>query len=574
MLRTHKSMAGPPAGQMLRVLVAAVVAVTLLSLPATAAAHDGFGDVSDGGTHSANIHTLDHDGTFEGTLCGDDMFCPGEPLTRAHMAVWLVRVLDDTDPAEVAETRFSDVDGGHPHAAFIERFAELGVTFGCDTGPLRYCPDDNVTRAQMASFLARAFDLTAGEAAGFTDVDTGGVHSAAIDALAATRITHGCDTGPLRYCPRDDVTRAQMASFLIRAQQYATEQDATEPEPPRAPDSLPRCTESYGAGRVRVLAGTTGGGTYDLVAAGEPDACERIKSWFTQAVEAQRRQAADGHFPCEYDGPDDLWAEVAPPPDPAVLVGCWPTLLPDPLTRAKLAEILTDGGSRSEALAYAQGSYILPPNSGEMIEALWGCYHDALAGPSDDWQGSIDRWPTVNFCNGVLSSFGNPIRNLDVSPACAARQYTDGIAEFKERGTAVTETRTAASGNPVPVYAGAFSWSNCDTVADRLLWATDIAAGATFAERCAAVIDTAVHAGQDTAAEAAAVYGLSLEGYIDGLKDTFCAGTVAGLKAHPEFHGPWVATWLPPEGAVCWEKALLNAAAEAVYDRPVRVPLC
>lgn len=198
-----------------------------------------------------------------------------------------------------------------------------------------------------------------------------------------------------------------MASFLARAQQYATERAAIEPEPPRAPDVLPRCTEGYGAGPVRVLAGTTAGGTYSLVAAGEPDACERIKTWFPQALAAQRASAAEGHFPCEYDGPADLWATGDMEPDPAVLVGCWPTLLPDPLERAKLAEILTTGGSRSEALQYAQGSYILPPNSPAMIEALWDCYHDALTGPPDRRQGSIDHWPTVNSCNR-LSAFGNP----------------------------------------------------------------------------------------------------------------------------------------------------------------------
>ena len=574
MVRTRTSMATPPAARALRVLVAAAVAVALLGLPAIAAAHDGFTDVSDGGVHSDAVHTLDHDGIFDGTLCDNDLFCPGEPLTRAHMAVWLVRVLDDTDPATVDETRFSDVAGGHPHAAFIERFAELGVTLGCASGPLRYCPDDHVTRAQMASFLVRAFDLTAGEAAGFVDVGTGGVHRAAIDALAATRITFGCATDPLRYCPRGDVTRAQMASFLVRAQQYATERDAIGPEPPRAPDVLPRCTTSYGAGRVRVLAGTTGGGYYDLVAAGEPDACERIKSWFTQALNNERRKAEEGHYPCEYDGPDDIWIAGDLNPDPAVLVGCWPTVLPDPQTRAQIAEGIALGESRAEALAVAQRASTLPPNSRAMIEALWNCYHDALAGPPDGWQGNIDQWPTVSFCNAGLSNFGNPVRNLGVSPGCAASRYSSRTDEFKEHGTDLAETLPGIS-RPVSVYAGAFSWVGCETRADRLLGANPgVGAGAPFAERCAAIIDAAAQAAQSAAAAAAAVYSLSMGDYIDAMKDMFCAGTAAGLKAHPEFHGPWAADALPPEGSVCFEKALLNAAAQAVYDEPVTVKLC
>ena len=56
-----------------------------------------------------------------------------------------------------------------------------------------------------------------GEPAGFADVEPGGVHSAAIEALFAAGITKGCSAESLRYCPDSPVTRAQMASFLTRA---------------------------------------------------------------------------------------------------------------------------------------------------------------------------------------------------------------------------------------------------------------------------------------------------------------------------------------------------------------------
>ena len=55
--------------------------------------------------------------------------------------------------------------------------------------------------------------------AGFTDVDPDSSHAAGIDALAAAGITVGCATEPLRYCPHSPVTRAQMATFLTRALQ-------------------------------------------------------------------------------------------------------------------------------------------------------------------------------------------------------------------------------------------------------------------------------------------------------------------------------------------------------------------
>ncbi|HEX2370854.1 MAG TPA: S-layer homology domain-containing protein [Acidimicrobiia bacterium] len=94
----------------------------------------------------------------------------------------------------------------------IEWLAGEGITEGCATR--QYCPDDPVTRAQMASFLDRALDLPAASGDQFTD-DEGSVHESAINRLATSGITHGCT--PTSFCPDDPVTRAQMAAFLNRA---------------------------------------------------------------------------------------------------------------------------------------------------------------------------------------------------------------------------------------------------------------------------------------------------------------------------------------------------------------------
>ncbi|MCY4666147.1 MAG: S-layer homology domain-containing protein, partial [Acidimicrobiaceae bacterium] len=187
-----------------------------LAVPSAALAQDGlFADVS-AGVHEPAISALAERGVFEGTLCGDGLFCPGDEIARSTVAVWLVRVLEDAEPPPVEASRFDDVDSAGWEARYIERLAELAVTAGCATDPLRYCPDQPVSRAQMASLLVRAFDLQPAGAAGFADT-TGSVHRADIDALAAARITVGCATGPLRYCPDRPVTRAQMAIFLARA---------------------------------------------------------------------------------------------------------------------------------------------------------------------------------------------------------------------------------------------------------------------------------------------------------------------------------------------------------------------
>ena len=171
----------------------------------------------DAGVHQPSVDALaEHvPGIFDGTGCGQDL-CPNEPLQRWEMAVWLVRVLDRTNPDQQTATRFDDIDKDLWWAPYAERLARLEVTEGCATQPLRFCPDKAVTRGQMATFLARALILQAGSPAGFIDTE-GHTHEAGINALAAAGITAGCETDPPTYCPRRDVTRAQMATFLARA---------------------------------------------------------------------------------------------------------------------------------------------------------------------------------------------------------------------------------------------------------------------------------------------------------------------------------------------------------------------
>lgn len=155
-------------------------------------------------------------GVLDGTGCEPGLFCGGDPVPRWVMAAWLVRVLDGEDPAPISESRFADVDAGRWWAAHADRLAELGITLGCATAPDRYCPDEPVTRAQMASMLTRAFQLDPAGPAGFADTDGSG-HAAAIDALAGAGISRGCSSEPRLFCPDQATSRAQMAVFLERA---------------------------------------------------------------------------------------------------------------------------------------------------------------------------------------------------------------------------------------------------------------------------------------------------------------------------------------------------------------------
>ena len=184
---------------------------------ATVIAQEGlpYTDVNDTSVHYSDIKVLADDGTFDGTDCDPGRFCPDEPLKRWTLAVWLVRILDGDDPPN-ERSRFSDVTGSPWWEGHVERLAQLRITLGCGTGP-RFCPDQSVSRAQMASFLTRAFKLSAAADAGFEDVGAAYYNRADIDALAASGVTLGCHTSRRLFCPDEPTTRAQMASFLHRA---------------------------------------------------------------------------------------------------------------------------------------------------------------------------------------------------------------------------------------------------------------------------------------------------------------------------------------------------------------------
>lgn len=107
---------------------------------------------------------------------------------------------------------FSDVPVGAPFRSDIAWLARHGITTGCT--PTTFCPTAAVTREQMASFLVRTLGLTGSAPDAFTDDETS-VHEADINRLAAAGIAAGCT--PTTFCPKQVVTREQMASFLARA---------------------------------------------------------------------------------------------------------------------------------------------------------------------------------------------------------------------------------------------------------------------------------------------------------------------------------------------------------------------
>ena len=186
---------------------------------------EGFDDVPGDAYFTTPVTDLSTAGVFGGTLC-DEGFCPDEPIDRATMAVWTVRVLDGQNPPRVSESRFDDVDADSFYAPFIERMFQLEVTQGCGDGN-RFCPDRVVTRAEMAVFLSRAYDLADGPDPGFADVPSEAWFAMDVARLTASGITKGCGEGT-NFCPDQDTTRGQMATFLHRAENRG---ETEEPNP-------------------------------------------------------------------------------------------------------------------------------------------------------------------------------------------------------------------------------------------------------------------------------------------------------------------------------------------------------
>lgn len=140
--------------------------------------------------------------------CADTLFCPRAAVLRDQMASFVARA----QGLPATSTDFFSDDWFTSHQPDINRIAAARVTEGC--GPARYCPRETISRAEMASFLARALALPSAGRDYFTD-DEGSIHEDAINRLAAAGITTGCTA--TTYCPTSVVTREQMAAFLHRA---------------------------------------------------------------------------------------------------------------------------------------------------------------------------------------------------------------------------------------------------------------------------------------------------------------------------------------------------------------------
>ena len=115
---------------------------------------------------------------------------------------------------------FQDVPADSIFHEFIGKLSAAGITIGCTSDGMFFCPDLIVTRDQIAAFILRSlgeFNPPPPAQQRFVDVPPSNVFYSFIDQLAERGITVGCDPQGTMYCPGQAVTREQIAAFIIRA---------------------------------------------------------------------------------------------------------------------------------------------------------------------------------------------------------------------------------------------------------------------------------------------------------------------------------------------------------------------
>lgn len=175
---------------------------------------DSFDDVPRTSAFYTFVETVLHHGVSVGCTVGS--YCPRQATSRAEMAALVLLAAEGGSytPPACTTAVFADVAPGSPFCAWIAESARRGVVTGCGGG--NYCPGASVTRAEMAVFVLRTLEPTLEPPACttpvFSDVAPSSVFCRWIAELARRGVAAGCGAG--KYCPAEPLTREQMAVFI------------------------------------------------------------------------------------------------------------------------------------------------------------------------------------------------------------------------------------------------------------------------------------------------------------------------------------------------------------------------
>ena len=188
-----------------------------------------FNDVPPSDPYFDYVSLMSSYGITAGCEAVPPLYCPTAPVTRAQMAVFVMRGLDIATGATLSyppTAYFQDVPSSGVtdsiYFPYVQAIAQLGITVGCQTSPALYCPDASITQAQMAVFMIRGWMLannltsfTYPQTPYFTDVPPTDIYFSYIQKMAQMGFWTGCTA--TTYCENSAVTRDQMAPMVMRA---------------------------------------------------------------------------------------------------------------------------------------------------------------------------------------------------------------------------------------------------------------------------------------------------------------------------------------------------------------------
>ena len=179
------------------------------TIEASFTAASTFADVPAGSYYERAVIWAAANGITNGV--GNGQFGVDAPCTRAQAVTFLWRAAGSPAP-EISAMPFTDVPVGSYYYDAVLWAVENGITKG--TSETTFGPDASCTRAQIVTFLYRAFGTPAGGDAAFADTTPNAYYAEAVRWAVATGVTTG--TSNTTFSPNADCTRAQIVTFLWR----------------------------------------------------------------------------------------------------------------------------------------------------------------------------------------------------------------------------------------------------------------------------------------------------------------------------------------------------------------------
>jgi hypothetical protein len=183
-----------------------------------------FTDVTPGNAFFDHITILKNKDVTRGCTFDAQKYCPDRAITRAEMAMLLAKAVN-ISALPNSTPYFEDVLPSHPAFVAIQAIRNAGITLGCSTIPSKFCPDETLTRGQMAALIARAKlsseSFSYPSTPYFQDVPANNIFFRHIQKLKDLGITLGCGNG--NFCVNAPNTRGEMAAFLVRRSIPASE---------------------------------------------------------------------------------------------------------------------------------------------------------------------------------------------------------------------------------------------------------------------------------------------------------------------------------------------------------------